>query len=201
VTATPPTFEYETLRDSLAHSGAIVELAELHGGVCGALCGGGPPAAERWLDDCFKDQDVTMAEDVQAPLREIVGVSWRTLDGKDLAFEPLLPDDESPLDEQVQALGLWCHGFLGGLGASAPDVARGPVLKRRTDTAASPVAIDEIVADFSEISRVGLSDDDTVDRNQADFALAELKEYVRVSVQIVFDDLLARRAAAARDVH
>ena len=51
------------------------------------------------------------------------------------------------------------------------------------------------------MSRAGVDDEDTADRTQADFALAELKEYVRVSVQIVFEQLADRREAAARDAH
>ena len=59
----------------------------------------------------------------------------------------------------------------------------------------------EILGDFAEIGRAGVDDEDAADRDQADFALAELKEYVRVSVQIVFEQLADRREAAARDAH
>jgi uncharacterized protein YgfB (UPF0149 family) len=59
----------------------------------------------------------------------------------------------------------------------------------------------EILGDFAEMSRAGIDDEDVADRDRADFALAELKEYVRVSVQIVFEQLADRREAAARDAH
>ena len=59
----------------------------------------------------------------------------------------------------------------------------------------------EILSDFAEMSRAGIDDEDVTDRDRADFALAELKEYVRVSVQIVFEQLADRREAAARDAH
>jgi len=49
--------------------------------------------------------------------------------------------------------------------------------------------------------QIRLDDEDVTDRDRADFALAELKEYVRVSVQIVFEQLADRREAAARDAH
>ena len=92
------TTDYDALRESLRGSGTLVALPELHGGLCGALCAGGPTAAERWLDDFVADSDAA-------------------------------------------------------------------------------------------------------DPTQADFALAELKEYVRVSVQIVFEQLADRREATARDAH
>ena len=43
---------------------------------------------------------------------------------RELEFAPLLPDDDAPLDEQVQALALWCQGFLSGVGTTAPSAAR-----------------------------------------------------------------------------
>jgi uncharacterized protein YgfB (UPF0149 family) len=91
----------------------------------------------------------------------------------------------------VQALALWCHGFLSGIGAAAPAA------KQRGAADASSGEVREILADFSEISRAGLDDDDTADRNASDFALAELKEYTRMSAQIVFEELRPLRAARA----
>jgi len=184
------TLDYAALRDTLAGAGVIVALTELHGGVCGALCAGAASAAEQWVEDCLADQELATEADADSVLRELVTASWQQLDDGELVFAPLLPDDDEPLEEQVQALALWCHGFLGGLGASAPDVGRG----------ASP-AIGEILGDFAEISRAGLSEEEAAGEHQPDFALAELIEYVRVSVQIVFEDLAPRRATAAREAH
>jgi hypothetical protein len=194
---------YAALRESLSHLGSVVAVPELHGGICGALCAGGPIAAERWLDDALADDSAGVAnaaatsDELRAPLQDLVRSSWQTLHEAELEFEPLLPDDDDPLDEQVAALGSWCQGFLAGLGVSAPDVGRGERGKRPAELG----AIEEILADFAEISRAGVTDEDAADRAQAEFALAEVKEYVRVSVQIVFGELAARRSAAARDVH
>jgi uncharacterized protein len=195
----PATFGYEALRDSLTHAGTVLTLPELHGGMCGALCAGGPVAAERWLDDALADEDDKKVAPVHEWLHEVARGSWQALGDKALEFEPLLPDDDSPLDEQVRALAAWCQGFLAGLGVSAPDVARGSTAKSRNGDA--PGGIEEILADFVEIGRAGLTDEDAADRDQADFALAELKEYTRVSVQIVFEELADRRAGAQRDMH
>ena len=180
-----PTLDYDRLRDSLADAGAVVALAELHGGVCGALCAGGPPAAQRWLADCVEDQDLAASTaDVGRDLQDLVEWSWNVLAGQDLVFEALLPDDDAPLEEQAQALALWCHGFLGGMGATAENAAIG-----------------EILRDFAEISRAGLSDEEAAGRDQPDFALAEIHEYVRVSAQIAFEELSYQRAAATHDSH
>jgi hypothetical protein len=210
VTLGPPisSHDYAALRESLADSGALLELPELHGGVSGALCAGGPVAAARWVDDFFADHEVTHLQAVHHVVQDLVRATWQMLESGDLAFEPLLPDEDEPLDEQVQALAHWCHGFLGGLAANAPELAQrvpqGGGAKRAAasgepDVTAAEVA--EILKDFAEISRAGLDEEDAEDRNTADFALAELKEYARVSAQIVFESLAERRTAAARDAH
>lgn len=199
--------EYDELRKLLTDSGALIALPELHGGVSGALCAGGPPGAARWVDEFCADHDAVDLPGVQDTVVAIVRGTWASLAGGDLEFEPLLPDDDALLEEQVHALALWCHGFLSGLAATAPDLASRAT--RSDGRAAQPpgaaddvsAEVAEILSDFSEISRAGVDEEDSADPNTADFALAELKEYARVSAQIVFESLAERRAAAARDVH
>ncbi len=191
--AVPP-LDYERLRDSLAAAGAVVAIAELHGGVCGALCAGGVAAASRWLAEALDDEQLDASPGaVAGDLEDLIGASATMLDDGELKFEPLLPSDDAPLAEQVEALALWCQGFLSGIGSTAPALAR---------SSAEGDALGEILRDFVEISRAGLSEDEAAGQDQPDFALAEIHEYVRVSVQIVFEALGAERAAAAaRDIH
>lgn len=189
--------DYDTLRDSLAQAGAVVALAELHGGVCGALCAGGAPAAKYWLEDCLVDQELDATEELDASLVNVVAASSRMLEETGFEFEPLLPGDDATLEEQVQALALWCHGFVSGLGANAPELA---VRGTRAPDSGDAAAIAEVVGDFTEISRAGLSEDEAAGQDQADFALAELREYVRAGVQMVFEELAPRREAA-KDRH
>jgi len=203
--ATPP-LDYERLRESLAAAGAVLALAELHGGVCGALCAGGADAARRWLLDSLDDADVgaTTAMDggsaenagssfrppaaVADDLAELINTTAKMLEDPELAFEPLLPSDDAPLAEQVEALAAWCQGFLSGVGSTAPAAVEGD-------------ALGEILRDFAEISRAGLSEDEEAGQDQPDFALAEIHEYVRVSVQLAFEELAPVRAAADGEVH
>jgi len=186
--ATPP-LDYDRLRESLSAAGAVVALAELHGGVCGALSAGGVDAARRWLADSLDDAEVGASPAAVADdLEEIISTSAKMLDDAELRFEPLLPSDDAPLAEQVEALAAWCQGFLSGVGTTAP-------------AAVDSEALGEILRDFAEISRAGLSDDEAAGHDQPDFALAEIHEYVRVSVQLAFEELAALRAAAAREVH
>jgi uncharacterized protein YgfB (UPF0149 family) len=180
------------LRESLAAAGAVVALAELHGGVCGALCAGGTAAARRWLSESLDDAELgAPAAALADDLEELISTSSKMLEDDELKFEPLLPSDDSPLAEQVDALAVWCQGFLSGVGSATPANAR---------SAVEGDALGEILRDFAEISRAGLGDDEAEGQVEADFALAQIHEYVRVSVQLAFEELAPARAAA-RDVH
>ncbi len=190
--------DYAALRDTLASAGAVISLAELHGGVCGALCAGAVTAAQHWVVDCLRDDELEPSADIGTALDEVILRSWRMLEDRELGFEPLLPADDDAIDERVQALALWCHGFLSGLGANAPDVARQVHGKGASGEAAT---VGEILVDFAEISRAGLGEGEVEGGNEPDFALAELIEYVRVGVQIVFEDMTPRRSVAGSGPH
>jgi uncharacterized protein len=195
VTPSPATpLDYERLHDLLTAAGAVVALAELHGGVCGALCAGGTPAANRWLAGFLADAQLAEppSSALSGDLDELVSTSASMLADDELVFEPLLPSDDAPLEEQVEALAAWCQGFLSGIGSTVEAPA---------GRAPASDALSEILRDFAEISRAGLSDEEADGRGGADFALAEIHEYVRVSAQIVFEELAPARAAAALDVH
>jgi uncharacterized protein YgfB (UPF0149 family) len=98
----------------------------------------------------------------------------------DMEFELLLPADEQPIDVRTAALAQWCQGFLYGLGAGAvPDASE------------LPGDVGEIVRDFIEISRAGVDAAQGEESNEA--AYAELVEFTRVGVQLLFEELAALR--------
>ena len=180
--------EYDALADTLADAGVISSLSEIHGGICGVMCIGGIAAAEHWLDRTLEEWQVT-ADGVQDALRGLELNTWRMLSDTAMSFEPLLPGDDEPLDTQVRGLALWCHGFLTGLGFGG--------IKRLEGSDNSE--LDEITRDFAELSRAAVSEEDAENAEQSGFALAELKEYVRVSVQLVFERYEALRPEARGD--
>jgi len=101
-----------------------------------------------------------------------------------MGFTPLLPEDAQPIDARAAALGQWCQGFLYGLGASALSDAR----ELRGD-------VGEVVRDLTEITHVGVDARDSLESNEG--AYAELVEFVRVGVQLLFDELESLRAPPA----
>ncbi|HUN71314.1 MAG TPA: UPF0149 family protein, partial [Steroidobacteraceae bacterium] len=77
---------------------------------------------------------------------------------------------------RAEALAQWCQGFLYGLGSGAVQ-----------DAGSLPGDLGEIVRDLTEISRVGVDIAQTEESNES--AYAELVEFVRISVQVVFEEL------------
>jgi uncharacterized protein YgfB (UPF0149 family) len=81
------------------------------------------------------------------------------------------------------------HGLGEGAGnAASPDALGGEITR-------------EIMADFGEIARLTYGDDEETDL-EAETAYTELVEFVRVSVQLMFEELCdVRRRLAAASVH
>jgi uncharacterized protein len=184
-------YAYESLAEQLANAGIVPSLAELHGGLCGVMCIGGVAAADRWLNQQLDEWSQDGETPIGGAMHIVEHETWRMLTATDMSFEPLLPGDEQPLADQVRGLASWCHGFLAGLGLGG--------LQMSGESTEVDGAVAEITKDFAEISRAALSDGEQEDIEQAGFALAELKEYVRVSVQLLFEHFGERSQDAGVD--
>ncbi len=94
-----------------------------------------------------------------------------------MSFAPLLPTDDAPIGDRTLALGEWCQGFLYGLGSgvAVPEASGLP-----GDAA-------EVLRDMTEITHVDVDPEDDLESNES--AYAELVEFVRVGVQLLYDQL------------
>jgi uncharacterized protein YgfB (UPF0149 family) len=167
---------------ALAAGGSTVHAAEAHGCLCGALCMRSPFRVADWLDELLESPADDTHPDSHSTLLGLYEQTSSALEGTQMEFTPLLPDDDDPLVERVEALGAWCQGFLYGFGAVTPAPG-----------ARFPADVDEVLRDFAEISRAGAvgSQSEQVEEE----AYAELVEYVRAGTQLVYDELESRRRA------
>jgi uncharacterized protein YgfB (UPF0149 family) len=193
--------DYATLSVALDGLGGAMTVSELHGGFCGVLCAGGAAAASTWIEE-FVAETEAPADEVEEALdifRVMEVETTRALASTDLEFRPLLPEDDSALDARVEELALWCHTFLSGLALGGLSLTEDSTrLSVDSDAeAATETSLEEIVKDFAAISRAGLSAGELSDPTDADFALAEIVEYVRVSVQIVLEEIADTRGNEA----
>lgn len=167
---------------------ADLSAAEAHGCLCGALCADGDYSLAQWLAEVAPEPGNGIAD---PSLSLLFRDTARALQGEELEFAPLLPDDDIALAQRTQALAQWTQGFLYGLAAG--DIGR------RVDL---PEDVTEVLRDFAEISRASLRDGDDPAADEAgdeadEAAFAELYEFVRVGAQLVYDELLPLRRAGS----
>lgn len=170
---------FPELEDTLAETGSLAEAAEAHGSLCGALCAEPRFSLDSWLDELL--QDPARVSGWRGVFESVYSETRQALGGESLQFEPL-PDDDEPLSGRTLALASWCQGFLYGLGTSGVH-----------SVAELPDDVGEIVQDLTEISHASLSTNEPTETDEQ--AYAELVEFVRVGVQLIYDELEPRRTA------
>ena len=166
---------YAEIQRVLIEERSMSEPAEAHGTLAGSLCTAVTYRFEDWLLEILPDGRAQAAAAAEA-LREVYARTAQALVGIDVAFDLLLPEDEQPIDTRTAALAQWCQGFLYGLGSRVIQ-----------DASRLPGNAGEVVRDLSEITRVGIDADDSLESNES--AFTELVEFVRVGVQLVFAEL------------
>jgi uncharacterized protein YgfB (UPF0149 family) len=181
--------DYHHIQQLLVQERSLAGAAEAHGTLAGSLCATAGYRLEDWLREILPEGRATPA--AAASLQELFSATTAALLQPDMELELLLPADEQPIDVRTAALAQWCQGFLYGIGAGAvPDASE------------LPGDVGEIVRDFIEISRAGVDDEQGEESNEA--AYAELVEFVRVGVQLLFEELAAIRrppTATAAPLH
>jgi uncharacterized protein YgfB (UPF0149 family) len=170
---------FKDFEDALATAGGLADAAEAHGSLCGALCSVSPYRMQDWVNEILPDGAV-LSDESAAMLERVFTATATAFGEQGMEFEPLLPDDEQPLNGRANALALWCTGFLYGLGTGSIS-----------DLEALNGDVGEIVRDFTEISRASGDEAEADESNEQ--AYAELVEFIRVAAQVVFEELLPLR--------
>ena len=187
---------FDQIDQALRRAEAGHDAAEAHGSLCGLLCGLGAGAEAAWLADTLPESpespaNPSVTEQATNLLKSLAANTRGALEDVQMTFQPLLPDDAEALMQRVDALAQWCQGFNHGLFVAARTSAAEDEI-RSGNTA-------EIVSDFAEMAQVAVGPDEADAEGEA--AYAELVEYVRVSVQLVYEELAAvrqREQAASR---
>jgi len=180
------TVTYEELETALEAAGSALGPAEAHGVLSGTLSASLAFRREEWIDDILSD---TETPERSAHAREVLLALCREtaaqMSAPDMDFAPLLPGDDTSLDARTAALADWCTGFLSGLG-SVP-----------VPEAGWPETVREVVADFAEIARAAVGEEDSEEDSEASYA--ELVEYLRASTQHVHEELVDPRGESQEE--
>ncbi len=180
---------FNALELLLRDAGALGEASEVHGQLCGSVCLMGKDACSPWVADVLANTDTSGSATGEATQRldQQANETFSALEDGDLSFTLMLPDDAEKLELRADAIGQWCQGFMHGLGivGGSPE---------RSASIFEDGSISEIIQDFSEITRAGFTHEET--EIEAEAAITELVEYVRVCVQLIYEDLHAMRSGS-----
>ncbi|MCP5158484.1 MAG: UPF0149 family protein [Gammaproteobacteria bacterium] len=173
-------FQFEHLSRLLAP----IDPAELHGLLCGLLCARINPDRNQWLlhaREMLAD-DSEFSSTVNDLLWQWFDEGIIRINSLDEPITPLLPDDDAPLSQRVNALSGWCQGLLYGLGLGEI----GPDNRLSAES-------QEFLRDIADIAQVGF---DTDEGGEADEnAYFEVIEYLRVGTLLIHQD--TQRSAAS----
>lgn len=171
---------YDEFERVLRDARALPEPAEAHGTLAGALCSSRDYGLLEWLREILPEDSPEGDALKSSVLQNVYDAMVRSLGNSDSDFQPLLPDDEIVLSSRADALSSWCQGFLYGLGSGTT----GDPSRVSTEAA-------EIIRDLTEITHVGVDAGDETEENEV--AFAEVVEFVRVGVQLLFVELAPAR--------
>lgn len=169
--------DFQELQSLLDSVGSLVAAPECHGILSGYACSGKAFNSRDVLPHLLVGEVETIQLEqldleLQRNMREIL----LQLEDQNLGFRLLLPDDEQPLTERVEALGQWCQGFLFGVGLGGLRNSEG-----RTE------GLGEVLSDLTEIAQAG---DYEIDAEEEDeFAYMELVEHVRTGAMLIYEEM------------
>ena len=151
--------------------------AQLHGLITGSVCTAVEnPAPDDWFKLIMPYDSLNAAEQEHLAnhLKIIYNLTLQELDSAMFEFNPALPDEDSNTEYRTQELAAWCRGFL--------TTYRQYVKNNESLSEDST----EALQDLSEIAFAVIGDGEEEEYDQA---LTELEEYLRISIQLIFDDL------------
>ena len=170
------------LQDALARVNITIDAAEAHGWLSGALCVRKDYGARDWLAELAAGSGGE-APAAEPPLADVPAETLAALESDGFEFAPLLPDDDAPLADRVEALAAWSGGFLYGIGTGASE---------KSLAGASDVG--EFLRDLADIARAELEPGRAGETGEKDFM--ELVEFVRAGSQLAFLQFAAARSHA-----
>jgi uncharacterized protein YgfB (UPF0149 family) len=181
--------------DRLFHQlGLGFDPAECHGSLCGLLCASDAVTGPVWVNRVLVgDPELPVVDSLSARgmgaeanyaptalLFSLYKDTVEDLNDPEYGFSLLLPDDDEPLPQRVEELSRWCQGFLFGLGLGG--------VREQTNLSGETR---EVMRDFVEISRLGTGE--ASDSNEDEAAFAEIVEYVRMAVLLLYEELRSLR--------
>lgn len=183
-TALPP---YTSLAEFLSEAGSYLDACELHGMLCGFICGGMVTPNAGWMTLLLAAADESRRTELEMCVNTLFKISLDQLSSFGFDFEVLLPSPDSEQDLLLMnALSKWSEHFLLALGI----IQEGKKIKGIKNTEEIK-ELKEAKSDLHNISRLY----NQMLQTHEDFdeeAFSSLLEHVRVAVMLIFTELNGR---------
>ena len=150
---------------------AELSAAEAHGVATGMLCINEQTESAAWLAELLHNANPVINEN-KILLTRLFEETRRLLASDEFEFDLFLPEDDTSLVEQVEALKSWCRGFLFGVGSGASALSWSKDAR-------------EILKDITEFTKLDVN----VEGEEDERAFVEITEYLRSAVLLLRDEL------------
>lgn len=163
---------YNELNRQLIQNKIGMTVAELHGFLSGILAGGNHDESWKILTKDMLNDGQSIAEPLNKEIEKLYHSTKQQLIDEDFEFQLLLGDQD--LFTQIDDLVGWVNHFLLGIGLVQPKINR-----VKGD-------VGEAIYDLRQIVKLGY--DENEDQQELGFAFEEIKEYVRITAMLCFDE-------------
>lgn len=172
---TLPSLCIENLKSALTDAEIGQHPVEVHGALVGLICGGVDQTKDAWLKPLM--ELMNDGKPLPAKLKQLVTDMFNDIVARlidyDFGFSPLLPEEEEPLTDRVEALSLWTQSFLTGLAIIQPELNK------------ASADVREVINDLAEIARVEF---DVADDEESETAYMEIMEFVRIAAILCYSE-------------
>ncbi len=170
--------EFSELEELLLRFHIGMGAAEAHGFLSGYLC-----VSETLTEDVLREYllsdsaaESLPVEDCLVALSALAEEVSEQMKSPEFGFQLLLPDERHSILYRSDALAEWCQGFLSGLGAVGTSNWQG-----------LSAECHEMLEDLYKICRLS-ADEEQEEDEDAELALTELFEYVRMGTLLLHDE-------------
>lgn len=170
---------FDSVKEALNLFSALGEAAEIHGLLCALFSTGAKLRKQAWLNSLVnqgfskKDELESGAADV---LLRLFTATEEAFAAEGLSVDILLPNEESPIQERIEALAHFSQGFLSGLNLADVQVENNP-------NAELQEALDDLV-------NISCLEYEQESGEVAEHALTELVEYAKVAIMHVHQEIV-----------
>ena len=171
---------YDSFEESLADADCEISASEFQGILAGMISAGLKQGNSSWSSTVLQavNDGHPLSSNAQEWLEKIFSDSLTAFAEQDVLAPILLPNDDYPLIDRLEAVSFWCQGYLLGFGLQLG--------KQSIDSS----EVTEALHDVSEISQLELAADES---EESQIALEILIEHIKVAVKVIHMELVIKQ--------